>query len=185
MELTSDSNSDELLVAVFASANRLDILAELESLYRHLQDRTIRQSPRCDRSGRCCRFDEYGHRLYVTTIELAEFVRGLAGREVATRGLTGAGGCPFQEEGLCSVHDIRPFGCRLFYCDPTSAGWQEETYRELHARIRHLHERFLVPYHYIEWRRALRMLGLPNPGRQVSTGKSFSLPVLSRDRRSL
>lgn len=83
------------------------------------------------------------------------------------------------------MHDIRPFGCRLFFCDPTSSAWQEETYAELHGRIRGLHDRLMVPYHYLEWRQALRRLGLDQPGLPSTGGKSFPLRVLSRHRTSL
>ncbi len=40
-------------------------------------DRTIAShKPTCWNYGNCCRFAEFGHKLYVTTAELAYFVRG-------------------------------------------------------------------------------------------------------------
>src|SRR5688500_9413909 len=98
--------------AVMQAANRPEIRAAVARVYADLQREIDARKPLCTASGRCCRFDEFGHRLYVTTIELAAFVAGL------TDGPTQAnpGGCPFQLGGLCSVHTIRPFGCRVFFC---------------------------------------------------------------------
>jgi Fe-S-cluster containining protein len=113
-------------------------------------------------SGRCCRFEEYGHRLFVTTAELAAFTRGLGERGPAApnSGRWDGTGCPFQSNKMCGVHAIRPFGCRMFFCDATSTEWQNETYEVFHARLKRLHEDLGVPYFYVEWRQALRALGL-------------------------
>jgi Fe-S-cluster containining protein len=67
-------------------------------------------------------------------------------------------GCPFQSDKLCTVHAIRPFGCRIFFCDATTTDWQNQMYEQFHARLKRLHEELNVPYFYIEWREALRIL---------------------------
>jgi Fe-S-cluster containining protein len=69
-------------------------------------------------------------------------------------------GCPLQKENLCSVHAIRPFGCRIFFCDTTATQWQQERYELFHAELKQLHERFDVPYFYVEWRSALAAIGV-------------------------
>jgi Fe-S-cluster containining protein len=131
----------------------------VENLYRAVQDAIDLRRPICSTSGRCCRFDEFGHRLYVTTIELAAFVHGLAPmRDKAPVMAEIAGGCPFQLARLCSVHTIRPFGCRIFFCDETSTQWQRDQYERFHAELKRLHAALDVPYFYVEWREALRVL---------------------------
>jgi Fe-S-cluster containining protein len=62
--------------------------------------------------------------------------------------------------GRCTVHDIRPFGCRIFFCDKTSTQWQQEQYEVFHQTIKRLHTTLGVPYCYAEWRWALGALGL-------------------------
>jgi len=69
-------------------------------------------------------------------------------------------GCPYQISGLCDVHPIRPFGCRIFFCDSTSTDWQHEQYERFHAELKALHETLGVPYFYLEWREALAALSL-------------------------
>jgi len=141
--------------------------------------------PVCQASGRCCKFEEYGHRLYVTAAELICFGeelgvppdvnhRGTEGTEDAQRddkgkqrrrvrlaqffGAEKQEGCPFQVEGLCTAREARPLGCRVYFCDPAAQAWQNALYEKYHARLQALHERFGLAYVYVEWRAGLRML---------------------------
>jgi len=154
----------ELRNAVREAAGRAEVVEAVRHVYSELQAEIDRRRPVCVVSGKCCRFEEYGHRLYVTTLELAAFVKGLA--DVSKDGgsesrSTDPGGCPFQIKKLCGVHAIRPFGCRVFFCDASATDWQHEQYEKFHARLRALHEELGVPYFYMEWRAALEELGLP------------------------
>jgi Fe-S-cluster containining protein len=143
---------------VRSAASRADVRDAVARVYADLHREIDARRPVCSVSGRCCRFEEYGHRLYVTTLELAAFVAGLPeGAGVAKWDGTG---CPFQVERLCSIHAIRPFGCRMFFCDATATEWQNERYEQFHAELKRLHEELNVPYFYVEWRAALSALGL-------------------------
>ena len=143
--------------AVEQAARRSEVRDAVARVYAELQHEIDTRRPRCNASGRCCRFDEFGHRLYVTTIELAAFVSDLSTQPE----LPDSTGCPFQLNGLCGVHPIRPFGCRIFFCDATSDDWQQIHYERFHGQLKRLHEELKVPYRYLEWREALNELGLP------------------------
>lgn len=163
---------------VGAAASRADVRDAVARVYDALQHEIDGRRPICSASGRCCRFEEYGHRLYVSTLELAAFVAGRqrskderARQDEASTGPCSLSSfilqpsslphaCPFQIDNLCSVHAIRPFGCRMFFCDPTSTQWQNERYEEFHAELKRLHTELNVPYLYVEWRQALIALGL-------------------------
>ena len=167
--------------AVEAAAGRADVGTAVRSVYDAVDVEIGRRRPTCDASGRCCRFEEYGHRLYVTTLELAAFLNGRdeVRRSVAEGGRPStaspfvilhpspspwdATGCPFQEGKLCGVHAIRPFGCRMFFCDPTSTDWQNDAYERFHGQLKQLHQTLGVPYFYVEWRQALRAMGWATP----------------------
>jgi Fe-S-cluster containining protein len=143
--------------AVEVAAGREDVVRMIDDLYARVQRSIDARKPLCSISGRCCRFEDYGHRLYVTTLELAAFLKQHLGADVSSWDGTG---CPFQVNKLCSVHTLRPFGCRMFFCDPSATDWQNETYERFHAELKTLHEHLGVPYYYVEWRRALVELGL-------------------------
>jgi hypothetical protein len=146
---------DHLRATVSAAASRPDVAAAVADLYASVTAAVDARRPACAASGKCCHFDAYGHDLFVTTLELAAFVRQLRASPIVN-----PAGCPFQVGKLCGVHAIRPFGCRLFYCDPTAQQWQQNLYEQLHADLRRLHETLGVDYFYVEWRNALETLGL-------------------------
>jgi Fe-S-cluster containining protein len=176
MTKSMETGEDSLRQAVTEAARRAEVRAAVGEVYAALQSEIDVRRPRCDASGRCCRFEEYGHRLYVTTAELAAFVYDVGRLPAASdqlsavrssRSLTvvnDAAGCPFQVDRLCGVHAIRPFGCRVFFCDPTAAQWQNEAYERFHGELKQVHEQLDVPYFYVEWRRALAALGLTRGG---------------------
>src|SRR5688572_16173660 len=110
---------EDLARNVRSAASRPEVRAAVTDVYRRVQFEVELVRPVCSVSGRCCRFEQYGHRLYVTTLELAVFVEALdsaraQGRAPEVDAWDGTG-CPFQVSKLCGVHPFRPFGCRMFF----------------------------------------------------------------------
>ena len=150
-------DADALASAWAGAAWDPRIDAALRAMHDEVAAEVATRRPTCLPSGRCCRFEEYGHRLYVTGIEAAWCLRG-AGRTPTRADVSAAvarGDCPFLEQGLCGVHAWRPIGCRTFYCDGASDGWQQALTERLVARIRALHDEHGIPYRYGEWRAML------------------------------
>lgn len=154
-----------------AHLNQRELMDAVASIYSELAREVEATSPKCEASGRCCKFETFGHRLYVTTAELAVFTSLLRPPALSAAGRSprslpmyvGRDGCPFQVENLCSVHTIRPFGCRIFYCDPAAEPWMTAAYERFHSQIVELHRRFEIEYRYVEWRQALTELEIPLP----------------------
>jgi Fe-S-cluster containining protein len=72
--------------------------------------------PSCALSGRCCKFHEYDHVLFVSAPEAAYL---LAEAPPPVRPLDSGATCPWQDaSGRCTARDARPLGCRIFFCDP-------------------------------------------------------------------
>ncbi|MBK7406482.1 MAG: YkgJ family cysteine cluster protein [Phycisphaerales bacterium] len=143
-----------------AAAGDAQVSGELELVYERISREVAARQPRCDASGRCCHFEAWGHRLYVTGLEAAYLVMRLE-RPVGAediRQAREAGGCPFQKGLLCSVHSLRPLGCRVYYCDPTAGDWQQDLSERMLREIRSIHERHQLAYRYGEWRGILEML---------------------------
>lgn len=154
------STVDQLPLAVRLAAKRPDVVAAVNRLYDEAATEIQALQPVCHASGRCCHFEQFGHRLYVTTAELAAFYCALRSEPEALVLLHQKDGesCRFQHDRLCKVHLTRPLGCRLFYCDPTKESDLCRLHERLHARLKRLHERMEIPYFYIEWREGLTAL---------------------------
>jgi Fe-S-cluster containining protein len=160
--------NDQVREAVMLASDRPEVCRAVVRIHAQLQEEIDRRRPICVLSGRCCQFEEYEHRLYVTTMELAAFVHDLRHGDAGAVKLDSArawdgSGCPFQVGKLCGAHAIRPFGCRVFFCDATAMDWQEQQYAHFHALLRQLHETLQVPYYYLEWRSALRSVLVIEP----------------------
>jgi hypothetical protein len=118
----------------------------LRALYAELERRIGERAPRCEISGRCCRFREYGHELFLTALEAVVLVRE---GPVPQGDLEDEGGCPWQSAtGLCTARDARPMGCRLYYCDPDFAEEMPELMEEFLGRLRVLVEAYGLPWSY-------------------------------------
>lgn len=154
---------DELKHHILAAAHNDRIHRAVHDIYDRTDQAIARRNPKCSLSGRCCKFEEYGHRLYVTSIELAVFINDMQRMNLARPTGWNGLGCPFQRGKLCTVHKIRPFGCRIFFCDPTATDYLADLYEQFHAELKRLHDQFSVPYAYMEWRSALRQLNLVDP----------------------
>lgn len=83
-------------------------------IYRDADQDVAAAGPVCVASGRCCRFKEYGHRLYLSSLEAALLLADAPPYERPASPDT----CPFQKDNLCNARDPRPLGCRVFFCDP-------------------------------------------------------------------
>jgi hypothetical protein len=117
-------------------------------------DRAIAaQNPICRNRGTCCRFESFGHKLYVTAVELIYFAHG---QRNAWWRAKEAGVCPYHDGGKCLARSHRPLGCRIFYCDPETRDWQQEEYERRLGELRRIGPRFGVDYRYVEWLSALR-----------------------------
>lgn len=145
------------------AARRPEVAEGVRSLYARLDQQVREHGPVCWASGRCCQFERFGHLLFVTGLE----VSWLIGQARSGSGVPESGavpvwrerdrgdGCPFQQEGLCSVHVFRPMGCRVFFCQRGTSQWQQELYERFLSELRRLHEAWSLPYRYLEWRWAL------------------------------
>lgn len=141
------------------------ISGELELVYEAIARAVDSRRPVCDQSGRCCKFEQWGHRLYVTGLEaaylLARIERPLSLSAIASA--REAGGCPFQKALLCSVHPIRPLGCRVYYCDATAQEWQKDLCERMLDEVKAIHDRHGLGYRYGEWRGMLELIVASDP----------------------
>jgi len=152
-----------------AAAERPQIARAIDDLHTEIERAVEAAAPRCEQSGRCCRFEQYGHRLYVTGLEAALVVeRELASittkkqpidsksQEALSPSLMDK--CPFQIGKTCGVHANRPAGCRIYFCDERWAPMMTGVAERAVGRVREMHRAFDVPYRYMEWRALLELI---------------------------
>ena len=107
----------------------------------------------CEACGRCCDFDEFGHRLFVTPPELMYLAANLgAGFEPMP-----AERCPYNVDGKCRVHQYRFAGCRIFCCHG-DADFQSELSESALDRLKSICAEFQIPYRYTDLAAALNSL---------------------------
>lgn len=87
----------------------------VQEIYQNLDRRLEAAEPLCKACGRCCNFDSFGHRLYITTPELVYFRNNLTENEIPILPMTD-GVCPYRKDRKCSVYPWRFAGCRIFNC---------------------------------------------------------------------
>lgn len=90
--------------------------AAMHALYEALDADVARMGPVCRLSGRCCRFAEYDHTLFLSGPEAALL---LDEAPPPVRSLDTGATCPWQDAaGRCTARGARPLGCRVYFCDP-------------------------------------------------------------------
>ena len=147
----ADIPVDEL----WQASRRTDVVAAMAAFYAEADRQIAAHSPVCVNKGECCRFAQFGHRLYVTASEVAYYLALVRGADIpaVTEDV-----CPHAIGGRCDARDRRPFGCRVFFCDPATQHWQGPMTEEALVRLRQMHDELGVPYFYAEWLTVLRAL---------------------------
>ncbi len=125
-------------------------LDELADLYRRVDRELDALDLVCLGGGTCCRFDLAGHRLYVTTLELALLTTRWPKPPASNRPMR----CPYQHLGRCTARAARPLGCRIHFCRAPSDAL-EAIYARAHRAVAAIHERHALPYAYRELTGAL------------------------------
>ena len=114
-------------------------------LYAEADREVAAAGPVCIASGRCCRFKEYGHTLFISNLEADVLLHGAPPyAQPVTSDF-----CPFQQGTLCTAREPRPLGCRVYYCDPA---YQETSHAITEKYLRRLKE--LAEAHGIAWQYA-------------------------------
>jgi hypothetical protein len=120
---------------------RQDVL----DLYQEVDREVAAAGPVCVASGRCCRFKEYGHVLFVSSLEADVLLAAAPPYEQPVS----PDFCPFQRDNLCTAREPRPLGCRVYFCDPN---YQETGNQITEKYLRRLKE--LAEEHGVAWRYA-------------------------------
>ncbi len=126
----------------------------LRVLYGDLDAAVARFGPSCELSGRCCRFAEYEHTLFLSAPEMAIL---LADAPPPSRPLDDGATCPWQDlKGRCSAREARPLGCRVYYCDPSYQDQAPGLTEAFLGRMKRLVDELQLPWNYAPLHHHLR-----------------------------
>lgn len=106
----------------------------------------------CSACGKCCDFEGFGHKLFITPPELFFLKVNLGGESLK---LMKAGRCPYSTGGRCGVYEHRFAGCRIFCCKG-DLDFQNELSEKALKKLKALCEQFQIPYRYADLATALR-----------------------------
>ncbi len=112
-----------------------EAFSQLQNLYKRLHDKIESHHPVCQISGKCCRFQEYGHTLFLSQIE-ADL---LVSEGLPPDSIIDDASCPFQVGNICTAREKRPLGCRVYFCDPSYTGVAEQLTEEFLDELKDLH----------------------------------------------
>ena len=126
----------------------------IRSVYRDLSVDVALAGPVCDLSGRCCRFAEWDHTLFLSGIEADMLI---AEAPPACRPLDGGATCPWQDEqGRCTAREARPLGCRVYFCDPSYQETGQVLSESYLTRLKSIADAHDVPWSYAPLHQHLR-----------------------------
>ena len=155
-------------------ARHKKIIERVSEVYKWIEARQLANKAiagQCDACGKCCDFESYDHRLYVTTPEIIFFVEKLGianikqmvtGRCCYQSAVGSADGETSPKGGVdrkCSVHAYRFSGCRIFCCK-SRATFQSELTESAIKKFKALCAELQIPYRYLELPAALKEASL-------------------------
>src|SRR5712692_3422197 len=121
-----------------------NIHRQVLELYKEVDQTVAGAGPVCVASGRCCRFKEHGHVLFLSNLE-AEVL--LASAPPYEQPVT-SDFCPFQKDNLCTAREPRPLGCRVYFCDPNYQETGKRISEEYLRRLKQLADDLGVEWRY-------------------------------------
>ncbi len=145
---------------VAESKTNPQLLQKVAEIYNWL-DSQIRQSShpagKCDACGKCCDFEAFDHRLFVTPPELVYLTAKLGNRNLKPMTTSR---CPYNTDGKCTIYDYRFAACRIFSCK-TEPDPQSRLTESTLKKFKSLCTQFQIPYRYSDLPTALNTF--PNP----------------------
>jgi Fe-S-cluster containining protein len=126
-----------------------DLRRQVLELYHEVDRDVAAAGPVCVASGRCCRFKEYGHVLFLSNLEADVLLSQAPAYDLPVS----ADFCPFQKENLCTAREPRPLGCRVYFCDPNYQETGNRITEKYLQKLKKLAQENDVPWNYAPlWR---------------------------------
>lgn len=136
------------------------VLTSVKKIYNWIDSENQKAANHCNICGRCCDFENYDHRLFVTTPELMYLAANLSRQNIKPMKYSV---CPYNAAGKCTIYNYRFAGCRIFFCQGNSE-LQHQLSEAVLRKIKALCKQFNIPYRYTDLRAALNTSILADAG---------------------
>jgi hypothetical protein len=127
-----------------------EIAEGVAEIYRFIDLHARQAGTRCQQCGKCCNFEAFGHRIFVTSPEMVYFTHNI--KEPLKPAENGQ--CPYNINGRCSVHEHRFAACRVFYCKG-DMDLQSELAESAIMDLKSICKKFGITYRYTDLPTAL------------------------------
>jgi Fe-S-cluster containining protein len=127
----------------------------VEAIYKWLDEQIAAcqmEAGVCDACGKCCDFESFGHRLFVTTPEMIFFAEKIRSKNL--KQMT-KGKCSYRAGDKCTVYEHRFAGCRIFCCKG-DARFQSDLTEAVIKKFKAVCDELKIPYRYMDLPTALK-----------------------------
>ena len=125
-----------------------DAVAEV---YNWIDSQANQVLAQCDMCGKCCDFEGYDHRLFVTSPELIYLAVKLQPDKIKPMPTSK---CPYNIDGKCTAYPYRFGSCRIFFCK-ADKDLESKLAEEALEKFKSICEEFNIPYCYVDLASAL------------------------------
>ena len=154
---------------VVRTNTRKQLLSKVAEIYEWI-DLQIQESAnlagRCSACGKCCDFEGFDHKLFVTPPELIYLAANLGAENISIlRSRATAkdekpmsnSRCPYNIDGKCGIYEYRFAGCRIFFCNADKY-FQSTLSESALKKFKSLCAQLSIPYRYSDLATALNNL---------------------------
>jgi len=131
-------------------ATNKEIAESVAAIYESIDLGATQAGTGCEQCGKCCNFETFGHRIFVTSPEMVYFTHNI--KEPLKSAEDGR--CPYNIDGQCSVYEHRFATCRVFYCKG-NADLQNKLTESAIRDLKSICEKFGITYRYTDLTTAL------------------------------
>jgi len=128
-----------------------EIIMAVDEIYGWIDSKIKGHSANCNVCGKCCDFDSFDHKLFITTPELLYFTEK---RDKEPFKTMQGGICPYNINQKCSVYCYRFAGCRIFSCKGDE-DFQSQLTESVIQKFKAICENSDISYNYTDLATAL------------------------------
>jgi hypothetical protein len=139
---------------VAGSKAKSELLNKVSEIYNWLDSQINEHNDLagvCDVCGKCCDFEAFDHRLFVTPPELIYLASKLGGENLKSMPDSR---CPYHLICRCTVYKYRFACCRIFSCKGDK-DFQSRLSESALKKFKSICTEFKIPYHYTDLAKAL------------------------------